>query len=379
MDSHARGIQYLRAGDGRAQSSEGGDDAETDDAEQLDRDDASRRPSRHAHDDDMAVVPDGDGDPSDGVQKPCSGPPSGAPAQPEGVRHMIQVVPNLEDQPEPRRIELWLAADHAEGVDAIAGAFWAVYRPDGSKMTVAAGRRLPSEDCAALGRAGGPAGSMFEAAVHTGQLSARAVNAGADGLLDRCRSGAAVFFSGAFALGKDEPCGEYLVAGVATSTGGVSAGLTTRIDVLCVFGMKLDFNSLDWGAVDPGSRKQISGDALFDPAGDVAPTLKNIGNDGMGLRLRFSAMVSASRGSIDEFDSCFGRTDAMMQCVDPIRAGVLASFDADPRRVLCAGEPGRIDFAVRPGPVLIPDVYHGLLTVIGVHVPGECAGDRHLR
>ena len=382
MNSRAPGIQYLRLPDGRARSGEDHDDddgAETDDAELLDRDDASRRPSRHVHDDDMAVVPDADGDPSNGLQKPCSGPPLGAPAQSDGVRHMIQVVPNLEDQPEPRRIELWLSADHPDGVDAIAGVFWAVYRPDGSKMSVAPGRRLPSEDCAALGRAGRPAGSMFEAAVHTGQLSARAVNAGAEGLLDRCRFGRSAFFSGDFALGKDEPCGEYRLAGVAMSTGGVSAGLTTHIDVLCVFGMKLDFRSLDWGAVDPGARKQVAGDARFDPAGGVVPTLMNIGNDGMGLKLRFSAMVSASRGSIDEFDSCFGRTDTMMQCLNPIRAGSVASFDTDPRRVLCADEAGRIDFAIQPGSSLAPDVYRGLVTLIGVHVPGECAGDRHLR
>jgi hypothetical protein len=73
----------------------------------------------HVHDDDMAVIPDADNNPSNGFQVPCSGPPASVPSMPDGVQHMIQVNPNLENLPEEQRIQLWTAADSPLGIDSI--------------------------------------------------------------------------------------------------------------------------------------------------------------------------------------------------------------------------------------------------------------------
>jgi hypothetical protein len=363
MDSKHAGIQYEPPGAGVSRDSAAVAAGEAEDDT--------------LHDDDMATVPDRDHNPDNGMQAPCALAPDAGPVQPGDVRHAIQLVPNLEDAPERRRASLWMAAGHADGVEAIAAASWLVYRPDGSQLAVVPGTRPGS--CDALGRGYGPAGSMFEAAAHTGQVSQAAVEDDALGLLSRCRAGRAALFAGEFALSVEEPCGEYRIVSVARSSGGAIATLTTSIDVLCVSALKIDFGSVDWGVVGAGNRKPVAGDTQFFLSDGAVPTLRNIGNDGMGLKLRFSPMTSDSHHGIVEFDSCFGRSDAAMQCINPIRAGALISFDTAAERVLCANDVGRIDFAVHPTLDLPAGVYRGIVTLIGFHVPGECAGGRHLQ
>jgi len=379
MNSMQPGIQYNARGTDDVRDGASADAADSEDGVSPDGEGGGTgdRDSGHLHDDDMAAAPDRDNDPSNGIQQPCASAQEAAPGQPDGARHMIQIVPNLEDVPEQRRVPLWLAADHPEGIDAIASAWWSVRRPDGSQLATVPGTRLAS--CDAPGRAGGRAGSMFEAAVHSGQLSRNAVDDDAEGLVSRCRDARSALFAAEFPLGIEEPCGEYRIIAAAHAIGGATAILSTSIDVLCVSALKIDFHSVDWGVVGAGRRKPIAGDTQFLLADDSAPTVKNIGNDGMGLKLRFSPMTSGSRRRIVEFESCFGRSGAELQCINPIRAGVLTSFDLAGERVLCASDPGRIDFALHPALDLPAGVYRGVVTLIGFHVPGECAGRHHLR
>ena len=337
----------------------------------------------HTYDDDMAVHPTRDrrhhdDDDHDDDEAPCDISTHEEPDQPDGVRHAIQVVPNPGDEPEQRRIELWLAASHPDGNGAIGSAFWVVYRPDGSQMAVVPGAPVSSSDCDGRGHGRHRPGSMFDAAASTGQLSRRAVDDEHKGVHGRCHAGRAAVYRGEFRLSVSEPCGEYRVDAVAVSTGGAPAQLTNYIDVLCVFALKIDFRSVDWGDITPGERDVVAGDTQFRPRTDIAPTVKNAGNDGMGLRIRFSPLRSTPGFRIDEFDACFGRSDASLQCIDPIAAGAATSFDRDPARVLCGNERARLDLGMHPAAGLAPGAYRGLLSLVGFHVGGECAGARHL-
>lgn len=335
-------------------------------------------PADDVHDHDMAVVPDADNDPANGVQPPCAGPPDTPPLQPDGVRHLMQVVPNLEDQPEQRRIQLWLAVDDPAGGGPM-DAFWYVYYPDGSAVGGVASTLVPVAGCTEYGAASGPVGSMFEAAVHTGQIAPAAAGDPALGLIARCQLGTKRIYHGEFQLSKDQPCGEYGITAVAVTGGGATATLTASLDVLCVVAVKVDFNIIDWGTLAAGYPKIVGGDMLFAPPNDTWPSVKNVGNDGMGLKLKFSAMTGASFGQIiDEFHACFGRSPSTLQCISPIAADALASFDADPARTLCANELGKLDLAVHPPGSVPADLYRGIATLIGYHIADRCAGNRHL-
>ena len=87
---------------------------------------------------------------------------------------------------------------------------------------------------------------MFEAAVHNGEMTAAAVDDINRGMIAKCQEKEKALYYGQFALSKDQPCGEYkVVASVFNSSGNDT--LTNYFDVLCVFGLQIDFNVVDWG------------------------------------------------------------------------------------------------------------------------------------
>ncbi|MFW6174821.1 MAG: hypothetical protein ACOC5K_03505 [Chloroflexota bacterium] len=163
------------------------------------------------------------------------------------------------------------------------------------------------------------------------------------------------------------------------ASGGATQKLDSYIDVTCVFALEADFEGIDWGTVTPGFRDVAAGDLIWDDPPGNAPTLKNIGNDGMGLRLEFTEMVGISEGQvIGRFDAKYGRAPSILKSLDPIMAGDVADFGTEPGQVLCANELGKLDVSIHPPRVLPADSYHGQLTVTGYHVEGECAGDQHM-
>ncbi len=333
----------------------------------------------HIHDDDMTKVPDADNNPANGVQVPCSGPPASLPSMPQNVHNMTQVKPNLEDIPERRRIELWAAVDHPNGISNISDVFWRVYHPDGSFKLQVHGTVVPTAECATLGTGTGPDGSMFEAAVHTGQLTAAAVSDSVTGMIAKCQQLEKALYHQEFPLSKDQPCGEYRIEATAVSAGGAFTTLVNYIDVICVFGLAIDFNVVDWGTITPGLVDRVSGDLLFRPTASGAPTAKNIGNDGMGLGVNFSTMIGAQFTKIiDRFDGCFGRSAGTILCIDPILPGVPTVFGNAPAQVLCANEVGKLDLSIHPPGVLPTDTYSGTVLIIGFAVSGQCAGSVHI-
>jgi hypothetical protein len=345
----------------------------------------------HVHDDDMAVVPDADNTPGNGIQIPCdlqrdtSGNPIDVAQMPGDVAHMIQVTPNLENLPEERRIQLWTAVDDPTGIDNIIDVFWDIYHPDGTHKTQVhasaaynGGRVSWHEgNCASLGTGTSPDGSMFEAAAHTGQLSAAAVDDGTYGMIVKCQEHEKALYYSEFQLSKDQPCGQYQVVETLTANGGTDT-LTNYIDILCVYALQIDFNTVDWGDITPGITDTVSGDLIWNDPPDNAPTVKNVGNDGMGLQIHFSEMTGPNKGKIDTFDGCFGRSAATILCLDPIPASTWADFGQAPAQVLCANEVGKLDLSIHPPTPLVPDTYTGTMDVLGYHVPGECKGNVHI-
>ncbi len=331
----------------------------------------------HTHDDDMSLAP---GRPCD-LQRDASGAPAGKPTMADGVHHMIQVKPNLEDQPEQRRIQLWMAVDHPAGLGAITDVFWDVYHPDGSKKVQAHGTRvLPgSSECQAWGSGGGPDGSMFEAAVHTGQLTAAAVDDENFGMVAKCFQEEKAFYYGEFSLSKDQMCGEYKIVATAVGVGGTTTSLMNYIDVLCVFALDIDFNRVDWGLIYPGVSDVVSGDLIWNVPPDNAPTVRNIGNDGMGVKVHFSTMTGAQWAkTIDRFDAKFGRSAATLVTRDPIPANQWVDFGSGAAQVLCANELGKLDLSIHPPGTLPGDTYTGSFDIAGFSVPGECKGSAHV-
>lgn len=339
-------------------------------------------PAEDLHDHDTRAVPDADNNPANGVQAPCVGPPATAPSQPDGARHLMQVVPNLGDLPELRRVQLWLAVNAPDGIRPAAdgmAALWYIYYPDGTPARGVVATAVPNDGCSANGAASGPIGSMFEAAAHTGQGSPAAVDDPSIGLVALCSQLALRLFHGEFELSNDWPCGEYRVAGVAVADAHPTAALSATFDVMCTVALRIDFNAVDWGALTPGEPKLVRGDSHFAPPADTAPTVKNAGNDGMGLKLEFGAMTGARwEETIDQFYACFGRAGALLQCLAPSIPGGIAAFDDAAAHVLCANESGELDVTVHPPATARVDVYRGLITLIGYPIANRCAGHHHL-
>lgn len=360
----------------------------------------------HVHDDDMSpsagpslspacTLPAGVGAPSmPGHMIPAGTPGAGTPSA-SAVHKMIQVVPNPQNTPEPRRIQLWMAVDNPNGISAIADVFWKIYHPNGTLKVQVHGTPVPVLGCdpdstGSLGDAAA-VGKMFEAAVDTGQLSAAAVNDPARGMVVKCLESEKRIYYNYFDLHKEQACGEYRIDATAVGATGATDTLTNYIDVECVFYLKIDFNTVNWAGIAPGYADVVSGDLVWDVPPDNAPTVRNVGNTGMGLAVLFTPMVGQQNfdKEITTFDACFGKDALHLQCIgrdpDPpappqpwnyIPAGAVTPFDNDPNRVLCSDQDGKLDLSIHPPYGLPADTYLGTLTVIGRLVPDVCEVDQ---
>jgi hypothetical protein len=329
-------------------------------------------------------LPDTDRDASNGVQYgnddapstqptpafPCdlSAGGAGKPAMADGATHMIQVRPNAEDLPTERLIELWAAVDHDAGISNISDVYWKIFHPDGSFKTQVHGVRVACE---------GPAG-MFAAANVTGQLTSRAINDVNNGIIALCQQGVKAIYRADFEVSKHQPSGAYKIELHAVSVG-AEAVLTNYLDIVPFFNLVTDFTGVDFGKVVAGQSKSLAGD--LDMTTATRPTVKNTGNSGMGLGVRFSTMLQCVKDTsgvcvpvpgakiIDQFDAAFGRTPATIQAIDPIAAGARADFDSSRHRVLCPNRIGKLDFSVHPPSTLPASDYAGSVEVLARSVP----------
>jgi hypothetical protein len=324
---------------------------------------------QYNNDDDTTVRPDADNDGTNGIQAPCAIRTGDTPDMPNDVRHMIQVRPNIGDVPVKRAIQLWMAVDHSDGLANLNNVFWRITYPDdetqkGPKIVGTAVPAGVNGDCTDFGAGSGPEGSMFKEAVDTGQITAAAVDDVNKGMVAKCIQNEKQFFFGEFLLNKIQPCGEYKIEAVAVDDDGDTTIMTNYIDIVCIFSLTTDFSTVDWGTIDPPNGDQVSGDFLFDPPSDNNPTVKNLGNDGMGIGVRFTPMTGKTQGQvINVFDACFGKTLATLACIDPIPANTDTSFDDLEHDILCSNEVGKLDLSIHPSAGLPADTYNGQMTV----------------
>jgi len=73
------------------------------------------------------------------------------------------------------------------------------------------------------------------------------------------------------------PSGSYTVEVTATDSKGLTGTNTGTFTVGVTCALAIDFSSVNFGAIDPGSSSNVTGDNIFS-TGDGNPTIKNIGN-----------------------------------------------------------------------------------------------------
>jgi len=73
------------------------------------------------------------------------------------------------------------------------------------------------------------------------------------------------------------PNGSYTVEVTATDSGGLTGKNTGNFTVGITCALEIDFSSVDFGAINPGSSSTVTGDDNFS-MGDGKPTIKNTGN-----------------------------------------------------------------------------------------------------
>lgn len=295
----------------------------------------------HQHDDDMSL----------------------GPTNPPAAHHMMQVAPNLEDQPQKRQIEYWVAVTDTGGISDITDAFVKVYHPDGTlkyQLHGTANFQPPTVSnpltpvaCSALGNET-TVGTPIEAAVHTGQMT----SAEAFTIVDQCNKHQKLVFHMIGELSKEQPSGEYRVEATGVDQSGSTGSMTNWFDVLSVIGLRLDFSNVDFGQILPNTPKWVPGDMTFNPPNDTKPTVKNVGNDPMKLSLLFTNMTGANFGKlITEFDA---QLDA--EQIPVIAAGTPVTFT----HTLGSNVLGQLDLSIHPGSIPA-DSYTGLLTLTGSH------------
>jgi len=284
-----------------------------------------------------------------------------SPATPPASHQMMQVAPNLEDLPEVRQIEYWVAVEDPNGIADIASVWVDVYHPD---ETLKYQLYLQPVTCDALGDKN-TVGTPLEAAVHTGQMTATE----ADNIVYQCGQLMKKVYHGVGTISKHQMCGEYpnpdyrVEARATDQAGNASRPLINWFDVLCVTGLEVDFNQVNWGLISPNVTKWLPGDLVWDVPPDNKPTVKNTGNHAMYLWLNFSKMVGASlHKEITSFDGMF-----FGQLIDPI---VGTASPPNPAEAVCfntglgSNEIQKLDLSIHPGSIPA-DVYTGTLSLWG--------------
>ena len=82
------------------------------------------------------------------------------------------------------------------------------------------------------------------------------------------------------------PDGSYTVEVTATDKGGLTGTNTGTFTVGITCALAIDFSSVNFGAIDPGSSSTVAGDD--DMGTPDAPTIKNIGNVNMDVKMNIT-------------------------------------------------------------------------------------------
>lgn len=163
-----------------------------------------------------------------------------------------------------------------------------------------------------------------------------------------------------------QPAGFYEVIAYATDySGQTSVKVSNTFEAYSILAYAIDFDVVDFGPMKPLVKDTVSGNEIMEPMTKPAgennnpPTIKNMGNDPLSLKLYFDPMVGDTQGkTINEFDATF-----MGETIDPIPA--CTWVDSFPQK-LERCHMTQIDFSMHPGTLVTLDTYTGTvhLTVI---------------
>jgi hypothetical protein len=150
----------------------------------------------------------------------------------------------------------------------------------------------------------------------------------------------------------------------ATDTGGATSAVTSNtFEVYSTLAFAIDFDVLNWGPIKPNITKTISGndvmEVMLGAAGtnDNPPTIKNLGNDPLSLKVTFDEMVGSSFGKkITSFDCVF-----MGIPIDPMAAGTEYSWTELAYLERC--HEYQIDFSIHPDSTIVADTYSGMANI----------------
>lgn len=312
-------------------------------------------------------------------------PNTGSATQANSDMHMTQVLPNADNLPAERRIELWSAVDDTQGVSNIAKVYWDVYHGDGTLKVEVQG--VQDSNCF------GPYGTsttndpMFTAAIGTGQLSSSAVNDANNGIIALCNEGVKQLWHNAFTVSKDQPNGFYKIIETAVDKNGNSVQLTYYIDIIPFFDLAVDFNNVNYGTISANQASIVAGDVVWNPPSDTRPSVTNRGNSGEQIGLTWSPMIGTTLGKcINNFDANLGTygpgaqspalNPALLQHITgtatcpSTSAGAnspVVWFNGTNSQLLCPNDIAKLDLSVDPqlsSGAVTSDNYTGSVTVV---------------
>jgi hypothetical protein len=150
----------------------------------------------------------------------------------------------------------------------------------------------------------------------------------------------------------------------ATDTGGATSTITANtFEVYSTLAFAIDFDVLNWGPIKPNITKTISGNDVMETmleaagANDNPPTIKNLGNDPLSLKVMFDEMVGSQFGKkITSFDCVF-----MGIPIDPMAAGTEYSWEDLAYLERC--HEYQIDFSIHPDSTIVADTYSGMANI----------------
>lgn len=160
-----------------------------------------------------------------------------------------------------------------------------------------------------------------------------------------------------FSVGMDAPPGNYTVE-VTASDGSLSDDDSKTFVVNEVVAFSIDFNAINYGAIDPGSYSTVTGDTTMQtPVGANPPTIQNDGNDDMDVQMLIDDNVANPETLFE------GNTAATVGTVGPQTLGETAyTFDVD----IAAASTAKIDSTLTVPTGTLDGSYSGTLTVTGV-------------
>ncbi len=315
-----------------------------------------------------------DDSPSVGAGSPCVDDGAGQAKMTSNpyLTKVIDVKPNAHDKPTEQWVELWGAITSNNSNPNV---YFDVYHPNPSGPNNGLKVQVDAEkyaDSSMPDRCIGPdQGGMFSAAQATGQLTYAAVT----NMQGECRFQQKSFWYGAFPISKHQPNGMYRVVMHAAAANGGENLQTFYINVVGFMNLEKDFTNVDFGPVSANSHYTQLGTGNFifegaDLAGNQKTSVRNTGNSGVNLGVRFASMCLQTAASctddkrIDHFDAKFGvgflanleakgfaslatsLESDLASSLKPAPLGIQHNFKTDLARTLCPNDVGKLEFSI---------------------------------